>query len=128
MLQIRLVIGKLIGIVSGGIAALMWNQLMWFGGIESSQLFSNFAIAKWTQPFPVFVVAMIMVILSISVVIAALREHYRALIILFVISFFPIGISLFSAEHWIKWVGVVNIGFLLAGILMWRPQGSGQTI
>ena len=121
-------LGKLIGFVSGGVAALMWNQLMWFGGVESSQILPGFVVSKWSQPFPVFVVAMIMVILSIAVVIAALREHHRALVILFIISFFPIGISLFTAEHWIKWVGFVNIGFLIAGILMWRRQGVGQTI
>lgn len=116
MLEFRLIVGKIIGFVSGGIAAIMWTQLMWFGGFE------------WSQPFPVFLVAMIMVVLSIAVVIAALREHYRALIVLFVISFFPIGISIFTADHWIRWVSLVNIGFLLAGILMWRSQGSGQAV
>ena len=128
MFQFRLVLGKLIGFVSGCIAAIMWNQLMWFGGSESSQLFSDFAKSAWSQPFPVFVVAMIMVILSVAVVIASVREHYRALVVLFVVSFFPIGISLFTADHWIKWVGVVNIGFLVAGLLMWRTAGSEHAI
>ncbi len=128
MLQLRLVLGKLIGFVSGAIATLMWNQLMWFGGTESSQLFSNFTIATWTQPLPVFVVAMIMMLLSIAVVIASFREHHRALVILFIISFFPIGISLFGADHWIKWIGYVNVGFLIAGLLMWRTVGSKQAI
>ena len=128
MLQFRLVLGKLIGFVSGGIAALMWNQLMWFGGSDSSLLFSDLAIAIWSKPFPVFVVAMIMVLLSVAVVIASFREHHRALIVLFIVSFFPIGISLFGADHWIKWIGYLNIGFLVAGVLMWRPANSEQAV
>ena len=116
--------GKLIGFVSGVVAALMWNQLMWFGGTESPQLFPEFIIAKWSQPFPVFVVAMIMVVLSIAVVIASIREHHRVLFVLFVIAFFPIGISIFTAEHWIRWVAVANLGFLLASLLMWRSTGT----
>ena len=127
MLQLRLVFGKLIGFVSGSIAALMWNQLMWFGGVESSKLFPEFVVAKWSQPFPVFVVAMIMVVLSIAAVIASVREHHRALLVLFVISFFPIGISIFTADHWIKWVAVANLGFLLASLLMWRSRNPGRT-
>lgn len=114
MTQLIRTVGKVIGVVSGGVAAIMWTQLMWFGGFE------------WSQPFPVFVVAMIMVIISVAVVIAAFREHNRVLLFLFVISFFPIGISIITADHWIRWVGFVNLGYLLAGILMWESGQSRQ--
>ena len=116
MLQVRLIIGKLIGIVSGSIAALMWTQAMWMGGIE------------WSQPIPVFFVAIVMLVLSIAVVIASVREHHRALVILFAISFFPIGLYLFTVDHWINWIGAMNIGFLLAGVLMWKTQDAGSAV
>ncbi len=114
MFQFTQMLGKFIGITSGGAATIMWIQLMWFGGFE------------WSQPFPVFFVAMAMVIISIAVIIASLHGHSRALLFLFVISFFPIGISIFTAEHWIRWVAVVNIGYLLAALLLWRSDQTKQ--
>jgi len=114
MFRVRQLIGKIIGIVSGIIVGSMWAIAMWSGSVD------------WTHPLAVFVVAIIMLMLSIAVVIGSMREHHRALIFIFVASFFPIGLYLFTLDHWINWIGVLNIGHLLAGVLMWESNHSAK--
>lgn len=112
MVRIRQLLGKVIGVVSGGAAAFIWTWALWSGGVQ------------WSHPTAVFLISMVMLLLSIAVVIASVREHSRALIFLFVVSFFPIGFYLFTVDHWIQWIGVTNIGFLFAGLFLWQSRGT----
>jgi hypothetical protein len=53
------------------------------------------------------------------------------LVIIFGISFFPIGLYVLGVPHWIQWVGLANIGYLLAGVIIWRfrpPQTASDGI
>ncbi len=67
-----------------------------------------------------------MILIAIGVVIASTKGHGIMLIIFFAISFLPIGLYVLTIPHWLRWVGLVNLGYLAAGLLIWRarPQES----
>ena len=65
-------------------------------------------------------VVLLMIVLSIIIIVATLKAHATAMIIIFGISFFPIGLYVLGVPHWIQWVGLANIGYLMAGVLIWR--------
>ncbi len=65
-----------------------------------------------------------MALFAIGAVIASIRGHGVVLIVLFLASFFPVGVYFFLASHWLHWVGAFNLGYLAAGLLMWRARPS----
>jgi hypothetical protein len=79
----------------------------------------------WTPnpPIPLsgiaFFVAILSAILAIFAVIASIRGHGIALIVLFFISF-PIGYFLLWVPGWMWVIGVLNVGYLIAGLIAWR--------
>ena len=101
-------VGKFIGVVSGVGACASW------------------IVAMWTPSPPVplsgvaFFVALLMAILAIIAVIASLQGHGITLIVLFFASFFPIGLFLFGVPGWMRVIGVLNVGYLIAGLVAWR--------
>ena len=111
-------LGKNIGAMSGAGAALLWIAAMW----DPATNWSNAGVSLG--------IALLMAILAIVVVLASWKGHGVFVIVLFLISFYPIGYYLWTVPHWIRWIGAFNIGFLIAGLLVWRtgpiPEaGSG---
>ena len=108
MREIIQLVGKITGVVSGVGACASW------------------IVAMWTPnpPLPLsgvaFFVALLMAILAILAVIASIHGHGVALIVLFFASFFPIGYFLLGVPGWISVIGVLNIGYLIAGLVAWR--------
>jgi hypothetical protein len=39
--------------------------------------------------------------------------------LVFLASFFPIGISLLARDHWLQWVGWLDLGLLASAVLTW---------
>lgn len=74
-----------------------------------------------------FVVAFVMALLAIGAVLASTRRHSSVLVGLFFVSFFPIGVFLLTLPHWIHWIGVLNFGYLIAGLLIWPNRSSSVT-
>ena len=103
---IRLV-GKIIGVVSGVGACASWTVAMWTP----------------TPPIPLygvaFFVALLMALFAIIVVIASIHGHGITLIVVFFASFFPIGYFLLGVP-WMWVIGVLNVGYLIAGLVAWR--------
>jgi hypothetical protein len=66
------------------------------------------------------VVALFMVMLSIMAVIASIHGHGITLLMLFFASFFPIGLYLIGDPDWVRVIGVLNLGYLIAGLIAWR--------
>jgi len=101
-------IGKFTGVVSGVGACAFWIVAMWTP----------------TPPIPLsgvaFFVALLMALLAIIAVIASIRGHGIALIVLFFASFFPIGYFLLGLPGWMMAIGVLNLGYLIAGLVAWR--------
>lgn len=103
-LQARL--GRLTGIVSGSLACLLWMAALW----DPASTFSF-------NPASMLVV-FLMMLAAILVVIASLKGHSTMLMVLFVVSFLPIGLYVIGVPHWIRWVGLANIGYLAAALLL----------
>ena len=100
--------GKFTGVVSGVGVCASWFVAMWTP----------------TPPLPLtgvaFFVALLMAVLAIIAVIASIHGHGITLIVLFFASFFPIGYFLLGVPGWMWVIGVLNIGFLIAGLVAWR--------
>jgi hypothetical protein len=67
-----------------------------------------------------FAVALLMAMLAIIAVIASVHGHGRTLIVLFFASFFPIGLFLLGIPGWMRVIGILNVGYLIAGLVAWR--------
>ena len=101
-------VAKFTGIVSGAGACACWIVAMW---IPSPALpLSGMA----------FAVALFMAMLAIIAVIASAHGHGITLIILFFASFFPIGMFLLNIPGWVRVIGILNLGYLIAGLVAWR--------
>lgn len=102
--------GKAIGAIAGIIACGSWLAAMTLpdSGLKLSGL--------------TLIVSVGMIFLAIFAVIASLRGHGVPLLVIFFASFFPVGLYLIGAPHPLKWVGVSNLGFLVAGLLIWRAR------
>jgi hypothetical protein len=46
--------------------------------------------------------------------------------LVFVASFFPVGVVLVTAEHWLRWIGVLDVGLLVAAVGMWLSARLGE--
>ncbi len=74
-----------------------------------------------------FAGAFVMSMLAIVAVIASVRGHRIALLVIFIVSFFPIGFFFLSEAHWLNWTGILNLGYLLGAALMWKTRKPGVT-
>lgn len=101
-------VGKFIGIMSGIGACASWTVAMWIP--DPSLPLSGIA----------FFVALLMAILAIIAVIASIHGHGIALIVLFFASFFPIGLFLLGISGWVWVIGILNLGYLISGLVALR--------
>ncbi|MGY8815418.1 MAG: hypothetical protein ACKVHQ_12005 [Gammaproteobacteria bacterium] len=101
-------LGQLTGIIAGSAASILWMMTLWVP--EASFSFNIASMA----------VVLLMIVLAIIVIVASLKGHSTVLIVIFGISFFPIGLYVLGIPHWIQWVGLANIGYLLAGVIILR--------
>lgn len=74
-----------------------------------------------------FAGAFVMSMLAIVAVIASVRGHSIVLMVIFFVSFFPIGFFFLSEPHWLNWTGILNLGYLLGAVLMWKTRKLGVT-
>jgi hypothetical protein len=99
--------GKIIGAASGVAACGLW---LWALGTPQGT-FSLSAVN--------IAIGVLMMLIAIFAVIASVRGHGLALVVMFIMSFFPVGAYLFGMPHWLRWIGVSDLGFLVAGLMIW---------
>ena len=60
--------------------------------------------------------------------IAAVHGHAAVIALAFLASFFPIGVSLLPRDHWLQWVGWLDLGLLVSAVLIWvsRPRAAAS--
>jgi adenosine/AMP kinase len=75
---------------------------------------------------PSFVVGLARAHAALIAVIAAVRGHAAVVMLVFVASFFPVGVVLVTAEHWLRWIGVLDVGLLVAAVGMWLSARLGE--
>jgi hypothetical protein len=107
-------LGRGLGVLSGGIASLCWVVAMWVpaAGLPLTGVS--------------FVVALFLALLALIAAIASVHGHAVVVVLVFLASFFPVGITLISADHWSQWLGWLDLGFLVASALMWATSGSAR--
>ncbi len=93
------------GGVSAGVACLFWVAAMWMPSTQS-------VLSGWS-----FAVAALMLLLSIVAVIASMRGHGNVMLAMFLASFLPVGAYLIRVDHWLHWVGVLNVVLLVAALV-----------
>lgn len=98
--------GKIIGAASGAAACGLW---LWALGTPQG-IFSMSAVH--------IAIGVLMMLFAIVAVIASVRGHGLALLIVFIMSFFPVGAYLYGIPHWLRWIGVVDFGFLVGGLMI----------
>lgn len=103
-------VGKTIGMLSGTGACIAWLYVMWVPSLALPLTGIAFAVA------------MLMALIAIMAVIASFHEHGVVLIIMFCFSFFPVGFFLLGLPDWVQVIGVLNLGYLFAGLIAWRTQ------
>ncbi|HEU4619169.1 MAG TPA: hypothetical protein VFV10_14110 [Gammaproteobacteria bacterium] len=99
--------GRSVGVLAGGVASLLWMLSVWVPGAALKMSGVN------------LLVALLMALMALFAMIASLRGHVPVLVVVFVASFFPVGLVLLGAEHWMRWVGFANICYVLAAGLIW---------
>ncbi|MCR4300808.1 MAG: hypothetical protein NUV51_04290 [Sulfuricaulis sp.] len=108
-------VGQVIGAASGIGACGSWLVAMWFPSSDLTLSGASFAVA------------FMMALLAIGAVIASIRGHSSVLMVLFFASLFPVGIFLLTVPHWLQWIGVLNLGYLMAALLIWPNRRSSVT-
>lgn len=103
-------IGQVIGFLSAIGVTLLWTYAMW--GPSSILLLSNTSFSG----------AFIMTVIAIVAVIASIHGHGVILLLMFFLSFCPIGFFFLTESHWLSWTGVLDLGFLLAGVLLLKTK------
>jgi len=98
--------GKFIGAASGVAACGLWLWVL--ATPRDTFLLSAVHIS----------VGVFMMVVAIFAVIASLRGHGLALVGMFIVSFFPVGGYFLGMPHWLRWIGVSNLGFLVAGLMI----------
>lgn len=98
--------GRALGAVSGALVTVLWMLGLWLP--ESGVALTGIN----------FVVALLMALLGLFASIAAVRGHVAVLVVLFVASFFPVGVALLGADHWLAWAGRLNVCYLVAAALV----------
>jgi hypothetical protein len=73
-----------------------------------------------------FVMALLLVVLAIFASIASIYGHSTVVALAFLASFFPVGAFLMPTEHWLRWVGWVDLGLLAAAVLMWATARAAK--
>ena len=103
-------LGRALGVVCAAGLASAWAFALW---VPSAGL---------TLTGISVVTALLLVAFAVFAGIAAVHGHAVVLVLLFLASFFPVGAFLLPTAHWLKWVGWVDLGLLMAAILIWLTR------
>lgn len=98
--------GRGLGVVCAAALALAWAFVLW---VPTMGL---------TVTGISVVTALLLVVLAVFAGIAAAYGHAVVLALLFLASFFPVGAFLMPTDHWLKWVGWLDLGLLISAVLI----------
>jgi hypothetical protein len=107
----------------------MGKAINWLGRavglVCAAGLASGWAVALWVPSKGLtleninIVTALLFVVLALFAGIAAVHGHAAVVALAFLASFFPIGVSLLPRDHWLQWVGWLDLGLLVSAVLIW---------
>lgn len=97
--------GRALGGLAAGISSLLWVFAMWMPTTQA--VFSG-----WS-----FAIGFLMMLFSLLAVIAAIKGHGAMMLAMFLASFLPVGAYLIRVNHWLQWIGVLNLALLVAALM-----------
>ena len=107
-------IARGLGALCGAALAVIWASAFWVPA------------AGLTLPGTSAIGALMFAVFALFATIASVRGHATVVVLLFLASFFPVGASLIRIEHWLRIVGGLDVGLLVASVLLWltRPRAE----
>jgi hypothetical protein len=99
-------LGRALGLVCGATLAGIWALVLWVPS-------GGFSVEGVNV-----VGGLMFLVLAVFAAIAAVHGHATVIALVFLASFFPIGVSLLPRDHWLHWVGWLDLGLLVAAILL----------
>lgn len=109
-------LGRIVGVGCAAGLASAWAFVLW---VPSAGLtLTNLNV----------VTALFFVVLAVFAGVAAVHGHAVVIALVFLASFFPIGVSLMARDHWLQWVGWLDLGLLISALLIWlsRPRAAAS--
>ena len=103
-------LGRALGVVCAAALAGIWAFVLW---VPSAGL----AVTGISV-----VTALLLIALAVFAAIAAVHGHPLVIALLFLASFFPVGVFLMPTAHWLKWVGWIDLGLLAAALLIFATR------
>src|SRR5262245_44884094 len=103
-------LGRGLGVACAAVLAVAWSYVLW---VPSAGL---------TVTGVNVVTALLLVAFAVFAGIAAVYGHGLVIALLFLASFFPVGAFLMPTDHWLKWVGWLDLGLLVAAVLLWTTR------
>jgi hypothetical protein len=100
-------LGRSIGLVCAAGLAAAWAFALWVPAAGLS--LSGVSV----------ITALLLVVFALFAGIAAVHGHAVVVALLFLASFFPVGVFLLPTDHWLKWVGWADLGLLVSAVLIW---------
>lgn len=104
-------LGRALGLVCSAVLASIWAYVLW---VPAAGLISLAGVSVVT--------ALLLVALAVFAGIAAVHGHAVVLVLFFLASFFPVGAFLMPTDHWLKWVGWIDLGLLVSAVLIWSTR------
>ena len=103
--------GRALGAVCGVVLAGIWAYALW---VPAAGLTALAGISVVT--------ALLLVALGVFASVAALHGHGAVVALFFLASFFPVGAFVMPTDHWLKAVGWIDLGLLVAAAMIWLTR------
>lgn len=100
-------VARALGVLAGALLAAAWSYAVWVP--------AEGIAATGTS----FVVGLLLALAAVIAAIASMRGHAVVVTLVFILSFFPIGAALMTANHWARWIGVLDLVLLAAAVGIW---------
>jgi hypothetical protein len=108
-------LGRMLGLVCAAGLASAWALALWVpsGGLTLEGLGGVGG-------------ALMSLVLAVFAGIASWHGHAIVIVLAFLASFFPIGVSLLPRDHWLQAVGWLDLGLLAAAVLIWATRRRSE--
>jgi hypothetical protein len=103
-------LGRALGVLCGVAVAGAWTFALW---VPAQGL---------TLTGVSVVTALLLIGFGLFAAVASLHGHGVVVALFFLASFFPVGAFLMPTDHWLKWVGWIDLGLLAAAVLLWLTR------
>lgn len=109
-------IGRALGALCGAALAVIWAFMFWVPA------------AGLTLPGTSAIGALMFAAFGLFATIASVRGHPTVVVLLFLASFFPVGASLIRIDHWLRVIGWLDVGLLVASALLWLTRTRAEPV